>query len=164
LVVAVLTLVALWRVGPGVPDEPRASGTTGGSAGVLDPLTHLTEVLTAHAVGRRASLESVPVRQLTSASTFWAGELDADPVFVVVDKAAHRRVPAFEPGVRVMLVGTVEPAPDPEEAARAWGVDPSTARAVKDVGVYLRATEVIPRAGCDASSSVRSWNLALPTS
>ena len=113
--------------------------------GVLEPLTHFPEVLTANAVGRRASLENVPVRQLTSGSTFWAGELDADPVFVVVEKAAQRPARAFEPGMRVMLVGTVEPAPDPEAAARAWGVDQSTARAVKHAGVYLRATEVTPR-------------------
>jgi hypothetical protein len=44
-----------------------------------------------------------------------------------------------------MLVGTVEPAPDPESAARAWGVDQSTAQAVKHAGVYLRATEVTLR-------------------
>jgi hypothetical protein len=142
LIVAVLTLVALWRLGPPVPDEPGAAGTTGGDAGVLEPLTHFPDVLTANSVGRRASLENVPVRQLTSRLTFWAGELDADPVFVVVETTAHRPPRAFEPGMRVMLVGTVEPAPDPEAAARAWGVDQSTARAVKDAGVYLRATEV----------------------
>ena len=145
LIVAVLMLVALWRLGAPVPDEPGAAGITSGNARVLEPLTHFPEVLTANAVGRRASLENVPVRPLTSGSTFWAGEVDADPVFVVVEKTAHRPAPAFEPGMRVMLVGTVEPAPDPEAAARAWGVDQTTARAVKKAGVYLRATEVTPR-------------------
>lgn len=145
LIVAVLTLVALWRIGPPVPDEPGAVGTRGGNGGVLEPLSHLPDMLTANAVGRRASLENVPVRQLTSESTFWAGELEGDPVFVVLDATASRPARAFEPGTRVTLVGTVEPAPDPEEAARAWGVDQATARAVRDIGVYLRATRLTPR-------------------
>jgi hypothetical protein len=145
LIVAVLALVALWRVGAPVPSEPGAAGTTGGKGGALEPLTHLADVLAANAVGRRASLENVPVRQLTSRSTFWAGEVDGKPVFVVVEKTAQLPVHALEPGVRVRLVGTVEPAPDSGEAARLWSVDQSTARAVKDAGVFLRATEVVPQ-------------------
>src|SRR5262245_25890405 len=65
LIVAVLTLMAFWRVGP-VPNEFGAAGTTGGTGGALEPLTHLADALAANAVGRRASLENVPVRQLTS--------------------------------------------------------------------------------------------------
>jgi hypothetical protein len=144
LIVAMLTLVALWRIGPPASDEPGAVGTKGGDGGVLEPLTRLADVLTANALGRRASLENVPVRQLTSESTFWAGELDGDPVFVVLDKATSPAARAFQPGTRVTLVGTVEPVPDPEEAARAWGVDQATVKAVRDIGVYLRATQVTP--------------------
>lgn len=141
LIVAVLTLVALWRVGP-PPDEHRAASTADRDTARLEPLTTLADVLAENAVGRRASLRNVPVRQLTSDSTFWAGEVDADPVFVVVERNARRQRRVFEPGTRLTLVGTVEPAPDPREAMRAWRVDGSTARAVKDAGVYLRAIEV----------------------
>ena len=143
LIVAVLALVALWRIGPPAGDEPGAVGTRGGG-GVLEPLTRLADVLTTNAVGRRASLEKVPVRQLTSDSTFWAGELDGDPVFVVLDPAAKRSARTLEPGTRVTLVGTVEPVPDLEEAARLWRVDQATARAVRDIGVFLRVTAVTP--------------------
>jgi hypothetical protein len=147
LIVAVLTLIALWRVGPPPTDQHRAAGTAGRETTVFEPLTTLADVLASNSVGRRASLENVPVRQLTSDSTFWAGELDARPVFVVVERNARREARAFEPGTRLTLVGTVEPAPDPEQAVRAWHVDTSTARAVKDAGVYLRAIDASTAGG-----------------
>jgi hypothetical protein len=143
LIVAMLALIALWRIGPPADGKPGEVGARG-TGGVLEPLTRLADVLTTNAVGRRASLENVPVRQLTSESTFWAGELDADPVFVVLDPAARRRASTLEPGARVTLVGTVEPMPDPAAAARTWGVDQATAQAVRDIGVFLRVTEVRP--------------------
>jgi hypothetical protein len=146
LLVAVLALVALWRIGPSVPGKSDAVGTAGHDAGgVLGPLTRLSDVLTANAVGRHASLENIPVREVTSASTFWAGEPGGDPVFIVLDPTVRRPPGGLEPGERLTLIGTVAPAPDPAEAARAWGVDQTIARAVTDRGVYLRATEVIPR-------------------
>src|SRR5262245_19853166 len=110
LIVAVLTLIALWRVGPPPADEHRAAGNAGRGTTVLARLTLLAAVLASNSGGRRASLESLPVRQLTSDSTFWAGELDATPVFVVVEQNARREARTFAPGTRLTLVGTVEPA------------------------------------------------------
>lgn len=119
VIVAVLALVALWRIGPPATRDSRVVGTTGINA------------------DREASLERVPVRQLTSGRTFWAGDPDDDPVFVVSDAPVR-----LEPGAIVRIVGRVEPAPDIEAARREWGVNESTARAVQERGTYVRASKI----------------------
>lgn len=146
LIVAVLTVVALWRVGRApVAVEPHSIGTSGTAArpapgGMLAPIKTLAEVLGENTAGREASLENVEVRQLTSARTFWVGTIDDMPVFVVLASADRR----IQPGDRVTIVGTVAPAPTSAEARREWGLDEATARAVEEGGVYLRATGVAP--------------------
>ena len=119
LIVAVLALVALWRVGAPPGGEPGAAGTIGLNS------------------ERRASLERVVVRQLTSERTFWAGARDEEPVFVVSDTPVR-----VTPGTEVTITGRVEPAPDVDVARREWKVDEATARAVHERGVYVRATAI----------------------
>jgi hypothetical protein len=121
VIVAVLALAALWRVGTPPDGEPGAAGTIG-----LNP-------------DRRASLERVQVRQLTSDHTFWAGSRDEEPVFVVSDRPFR-----VEPGSEVTIEGRVEAAPDIDAARRQWGIDEATARAVRERGVYVRASKITP--------------------
>jgi hypothetical protein len=121
LIVTVLALAALWRVGTPPEGEPGAAGTIG-----LNP-------------DRRALLERVQVRQLTSEHTFWAGSLDDEPVFIASDRPVR-----LEPGSAVTIEGRVEAAPEVEAARRRWGIDEATARAVRERGVYVRATRITP--------------------
>jgi hypothetical protein len=118
-IVAILAALALWRVGAPGGGEDGAAGTMGVNA------------------DRHAALHGVEVRQLTSDRTFWAGERDEEPVFVV----SNQRV-RLEPGTDVDIVGVLVPAPDVATARREWGVDEATARAVRERGVYLRTTEI----------------------
>jgi hypothetical protein len=119
IIVAVMTIVALWRLGTPPAGEPGAAGTIG-----LNP-------------DRQATLERVEVRQLTSDRTFWAGPVEEDPVFVVSDQPVR-----FEPGTEVTVAGRVEAAPAVEVARRKWGVDEATARAIHARGVYVRASRI----------------------
>jgi hypothetical protein len=121
VIVAVLALAALWRVGAPPDSEPGAAGTIG-----LNP-------------DRRASLERVQVRQLTSERTFWAGTPDEEPVFVVSDRPLR-----IEPGSEVTIEGRVEAAPATDVARREWDIDEATARAVRERGVYVRASRIVP--------------------
>jgi hypothetical protein len=118
-IVAVLTIVALWRIGAPAGGEDGAAGTMGVNA------------------DRHASLHDVEMRQLTSERTFWAGQRDEDPVFIVSDHRVR-----FEPGTSLTIVGTLVPAPDVATARRQWNIDEATARTVHERGVYLRATEI----------------------
>jgi hypothetical protein len=120
-IVAVLALIALLRVGGSSQREPGAAGTMGVNA------------------DRRVSLSSIEVRQLTSERTFWAGEIDEQPVFVV-----SARPIKVEPGSHVSIVGHLEPAPPIDVAQREWRVDEATARAVEKLGTYLRARSIEP--------------------
>ena len=121
VIVAVLALAALWRVGTPPDGEPGAAGTIG-----LNP-------------DRRASLDRVQVRQLTSERTFWAGALDEEPVFIASDRPIR-----LEPGSEVSIEGRVEAAPEVDVARRRWGIDEATARAVRERGVYVRASRITP--------------------
>jgi hypothetical protein len=121
VIVAVLAIIALWRVGAPADNEPGAAGTMGVNE------------------KREASLASIEVRQLTSDRTFWAGEIDAEPVFIVSERPI-----TLEPGSHVAVVGHVEPAPPIDVAQREWRIDEATARAVRQRGTYLRAREITP--------------------
>jgi hypothetical protein len=145
LIVATLTLVALWRV-----SSPR-SATDGGTTAdtriaPLEPLTQLAEVLADNSIGRRASLENVRIREIPSARTLWVGG-DDDRVFVVLDpdvKKSHEAL--MVEGGRVTLIGLVRPSPKADVAARQWSLDPATAQTVEEAGTYLHVTEVRPAA------------------
>jgi hypothetical protein len=143
LIVAALAVVALWRIGAPVQDITTV-GTTGSAVpGPSVPLTQVAELLLETSMGRKASLEGVPVRQITSARTFWIGAAGEAPAFVVLDPDVKRSSPVkLAPGARVTLIGLVRPAPSVAQAMRQWSLDETTAKTVVDRGTYLHATEV----------------------
>ena len=142
LIVGGLAVVALWRIGGPVTDS-SAVGTTGtASPARALPLTRIGDLFFENAAGRQASLERVPVREVTSPRTFWIGE-DDESAFVVLDPDVKRGPDAtIAPGARVTLIGLVRPAPPADEAMRQWGIDAATAEALTKRGTYLHATEI----------------------
>lgn len=139
--VAVLTLVALWRVsGPVAP----ASGTTAARPEPLEPLTQIAEVLADNSIGRRASLERVVVREIPSPRTLWIGTGD-DRIFAVLDPDVKNvsAVPV-QVGSRLTLIGLVRATPPEETAIRQWALDAATAKTARDHGTYLHVTEIRP--------------------
>jgi hypothetical protein len=143
LFVAILTFIALWRVGAPIGPTDRDSATA--RATPLDPLTHIAEVLADNSIGRRASLERVVIREVTSARTLWIG--DGERVFVVLDPDV--RNPAAVPiqaGTTATMIGLVRASPPEDVAIKQWAIDPGTARAVREHGTYLHVTEIQPAA------------------
>jgi hypothetical protein len=143
-IVAVLALIALWRVG--APVAPAADGTPSRPE-PLAPLTQIAEVVAGNAIGRRASLEGVAVREIPSPRTLWIGTGD-ERVFAVLDPVVKN--PSLVPvqvGARLTLIGLVRAAPPEETAIRQWKVDPATAASVREHGTYLHVTEI--RAGSE---------------
>ena len=138
--VAVLTLVALWRVSaPAVPAS--------GSSPVPEPLAALTqiaEVLADNSIGRRAEIEGVVIREVASARALWIGS-DDSRVFVVLDPDVKNvsHVPILA-GERVTLIGLVRAAPSEDEAIKQWALDPAVAKTVRERGTYLHVTEIRP--------------------
>ena len=141
LFVAALAIAALWRVGP-PPATQTAVGTTG-SAPADNPLTRVADTLLANAIGRKASLEDVVIREITTPATFWVGAIDEEPVFAVLATSATR-APGLDiqEGTEVTLIGVVRPAPDAQDAMSRWHVDARTAAAIRKIGTYLEVTEV----------------------
>lgn len=143
LFVAILTFVALWRVGaPVTPSEGEAPPVR---ATPLDPLTRIADVLTQNSIGRRASLERVVVREVSSPRTLWIG--DGDRAFAVLDPDVKNPAGiSLRAGVTVTLIGLVRASPPEDEAIRQWAIEPATAHAVRERGTYLHVTEVQPAA------------------
>ena len=138
--VAVLTLVALWRVsGPMAP----ASGTDARRPEPLEPLTQIAEVLADNSVGRRASLERVVVGEIPSPRTLWIGTGD-ERIFAVLDPDVKNLSAApVQVGSRLTLIGLVRAAPPEETAIRQWALDPATAKSARERGTYLHVTEIV---------------------
>ena len=142
LFVAVLTLVALWRI-----SAPPPASTSGSPAApeALAPITRIAEALTNNSIGRQASLERVIVHEVPSPRTLWIG-VNGDRLFVVLDPDVKNLAGTpVRPGASVTLLGLVRAAPTEETAMRQWAIDAPTAAALRDRGTYLHVTEV--RAG-----------------
>ena len=143
MVIAVLMFVALWRVS--VAPQPADGAASAPRPAPLPALTELADILATNAIGRRASLENVPIRAIPSVRTLWIGRSDRERVFVVLDPDVKRSHEArMVEGARVTLIGLVRPSPLPEVAVRQWSLDSATAQAVADVGTYLHVTEIRP--------------------
>src|SRR2546423_5567589 len=87
LIVALLAIVALWRVGPPPQQQAGAVGTTGTGAGkaLTIPIKTVAELISNNSIGREASLEHVRIRERAGDRFFWIGSGDERPVFVVLD-------------------------------------------------------------------------------
>ena len=144
VIVAVLAIVALWRVGP-PPKSTTAVGTTGTTAEkvITVPIKTAAEVLSNNSVGREASLEHVAIRERVDERHYWIGSGNERPVFVVLDPDVKRTTETtLRPGARVTLIGIVRPVPTADEAERQWHVTPATAATIAESGTYLHVTEI----------------------
>ena len=94
---------------------------------------------------RRGELRSV-VQQIPEYLSQASGIGEDDHrVFVVLDPdVKNLSGVATSPGARVTLIGLVRAAPAENEAIAQWGLDPATAKAVRDRGTYLHVTEIKP--------------------
>ena len=145
LIVAVLAIVALWRVGP----PPRQAATAVGTSGtavekvLTVPIKTVAELVSNNAVGREASLEHVRIRETAGNRFYWIGSGDERPVFIVLDPDVKRTTATtLRPGARVTLIGIVRPAPSAQEVEQQWHLPPATATLVADSGTYLHVTEI----------------------
>jgi hypothetical protein len=137
--VAVLTLVALWRVsGPLLP----VPGTPAARPEPLEPLTQIAEVLADNSVGRRASLERVVVRDIPSPRTLWIGTGDERVLAVLDPDVKNLSAVPVQIGARLTLIGLVRAVPPEETAIRQWALDPATAKSAREHGTYLYVTEI----------------------
>ena len=145
LIVAVLAIVALWRVGP--PPRPAATavGTSGTAAEkvLTAPIKTIAELVANNAVGREASLEHVRIRESAGTRFYWIGSGDERPVFIVLDPDVKRTTETtLRPGARVTLIGIVRPVPSAQEVEQQWHLPAATATLVGDSGTYLHVTEI----------------------
>jgi hypothetical protein len=148
LVIGLLALAALWRVG--APADARRASETAATPRALEPLTRITDIGAGTSILRKASLENVRVSELPSPRTAWidSGSAPLAPAsteraFAVLDPDVKRPAGlAWEPGVRVTLIGLIRPSPPAADAIRQWGIDDATAAQLQQRGTYLHVTEI----------------------
>jgi hypothetical protein len=145
LIVAVLAIVALWRVGPPPKQATAAVGTSGSAAEkvLTVPIATVAELVANNAVGREASLEHVRIRERVGDRFYWIGSGDERPVFVVLDPDVKRITETtLRPGARVTLIGIVRPVPSAQDVERQWRLPAATALLIAVSGTYLHVTEI----------------------
>jgi len=146
LIVAALSIAALWRVGPPPRQDATAPVATTGAhpaKAVTEPVKTVAELLSNNAVGREASLEHVRIRERVGERFYWIGSGDERPVLVVLDPDVKRTAAiALRPGARVTLIGIVRPVPTVAQAEQQWHLAPATAALIADSGTYLHVTEI----------------------
>jgi hypothetical protein len=145
LIVAVLAIVALWRVGPPPRPATAAVGTSGAAAEKVAtvPITTLAGLMANNAVGREASLEHVRIRESAGERFYWIGSGDERPVFIVLDPDVKRTAATtLRPGARATLIGIVRPVPSAQQIEQQWHLPQATAALVAESGTYLHVTEI----------------------
>src|SRR5258705_6067622 len=146
LIVAVLAIVALWRVGPPPQQHAAAAVGTRGTAAekvLTVPIKTIAELVSNNAVGREASLEQVRIRERAGDRFYWIGAGDERPVFIVLDPDVKRATATtLRPGARATLIGIVRPVPSAQEVEQQWHLPAATATLVADSGTYLYVTEI----------------------
>jgi hypothetical protein len=146
LIVAVLAIIALWRVGP--PPQQKADGAvatagTSPAKAITEPVKTVAELISNNAVGREASLEHVTIRERVGDRFYWIGTGSERPVFAVLDPDVKRGAETtLRPGARVTLVGIVRPVPDAAHVEQQWHLPAATATLIADSGTYLHVTEI----------------------
>ena len=145
LIVALLAIVALWRIGP--PPQPPADavGTTGTAAEkvLTVPIKTIAELVSNNSIGREALLEHVRIRERAGDRFYWIGSGDERPVFIVLDPDVKRTTETtLRPGASVTLIGIVRPVPKADQAMQQWHLPAATATLVADSGTYLHVTEI----------------------
>jgi len=145
LIVAVLAIVALWRVGPPPQQAAAPVGTSGTAAEkvLTGPIKTVAELVSNNAVGREASLEHVRIRERVGDRFYWIGSGDERPVFVVLDPDVKRTTATtLRIGARVTLIGIVRPVPTADEVQQQWHLPVPVATVIADSGTYLHVTEI----------------------
>jgi hypothetical protein len=146
LIVAALAIAALWRVGP-PPREKAADAVAATGKGpaktIAEPVKRVAELMSNNAIGREASLEHVRIRERVGGRFYWVDSGDQKPVFVVLDPDVKRTTEAtLRPGVRVTLVGIVQPMPMTAHIEQQWHLPEATATVIAGSGTYLHVTEI----------------------
>lgn len=92
-------------------------------------------------VGQKVELRGVPMKTDVNDHVFWAGVNTRDQVLVVLRKNENGG-PKLQQGDRVEVVGTVEKAPDLQQARHEWHLGNTGAQVLEREGAYVQATEV----------------------
>ena len=138
LIVAVLAIIALWRVGP-PPDKAAPVATTGsGPEKVLGaPIEDAAELLSNNSVGREASLEHVQVRELVGGRGLWIGSAGIGPYSAPRSRRQARRSGRTAGGNASHPRRHCPAGPTAADAEQRWQVPAAQATLIEQSGTYL---------------------------
>ncbi|HEY9296046.1 MAG TPA: hypothetical protein VIQ31_06670, partial [Phormidium sp.] len=137
---------------PGTLTTPntQTSPTTNSAVGTGQPITDVAVITNTSdrqsILNRQVQLTNVNVRDVNADRTFWIGQPNGQPVFVVLEPpldagSAENKV-VIKPGQTLNLTGVLRPVPSTQEAQQRWGLSPAEAKTLQTQALYLQAAQV----------------------
>lgn len=140
-----------------VPESPVATTPNTQVTTTADPAVAPGEPITDVAViantsdrksilNRQVQLTNVKVQNVNGDRTFWIGQPNGQPVFVVLEQpldagSAENKI-VIKPGQTLNLTGVLRPVPSTQQAQQEWGLTPAEAQTLQTQALYLRAGQV----------------------
>lgn len=140
-----------------VPESPVATTPDTQVTTTADPAVAPGEPITDVAViantsdrksilNRQVQLTNVKVQDVNGDRTFWIGQPNGQPVFVVLEQpldagSAENKI-VIKPGQSLNLTGVLRPVPSTQQAQQEWGLTPAEAQTLQTQALYLRAGQV----------------------
>ena len=97
-------------------------------------------------LNRQVQLTNVTVQSVNGDRTFWIGQPNGQPVFVVLETpldagSAENKI-VIKPGQTLNLTGILKPLPTGQQAQQQWGLSPQEAKTLQTQALYLQAGKV----------------------
>lgn len=138
-----------------VPSSPTAASpgtlnTYNSQTTSSEPITDVTVITNTSdrqsILNRQFQLTNVKVKNVNGDRTFWIGQPNGQPVFVVLDTpldagSAENKI-VIKPGQTLNLTGVLKPLPTGQQAQQQWGLSPQEAKTLQTQALYLQAEKV----------------------
>lgn len=137
---------------PGAVITPNGQNTPTANPAVApsEPITDVAVITNTSdrqsILNRQVQLTNVNVQNVNGDRTFWIGQPNGQPVFVVLETpldagTAENKI-VIKPGQTLNLTGVLRPVPSTQQAQQEWGLTPAEAQTLQNQALYLRAAQV----------------------
>lgn len=130
--------------------DTQVSPTANQAAAPSEPITDVAVIANTSdrqsILNRQVQLTNVRVQNVNGDRTFWIGQPNGQPVFVVLEPAldagsAENKI-VIKPGQTLNLTGVLRPVPSTQQAQQQWGLSPAEAKTLQNQALYLQAGQV----------------------
>ncbi|MFB2934571.1 hypothetical protein ACE1B6_04775 [Aerosakkonemataceae cyanobacterium BLCC-F154] len=130
--------------------DTQTTPTANPVAGSSEPITDVSVITNTSdrqsILNKQVQLTNVTVQTVNGDRTFWIGQPNGQPVFVVLEPpldagSAENKI-VIKPGQTLNLTGVLKPLPTDTQAQQQWGLSPAETQRLQNQALYLQAGQV----------------------